>query len=423
MRRSPALSFLLATVFIDMLGLGLIVPIVPALMGAVTHDPAHAARWSGLIASSYGILQFLTAPLLGRLADRYGRRPVLLASLGFLGVDYLAHAVFPTVLSLLFFHGLAGAFAGTGTVVNAYVADVTPPEGRARAYGLIGAVFGLGFVAGPAVGGLLGAADVRLPFVVAALLAFVNVAYGWLILPESRPGDRTTPLIFDRPFGALAALLRRRPLGRLAAARFCSDIARNVQQALWTFFVTFQLAWGTARTGLVMAAGALAGALFSARAIGPAVRLLGDKRAAVAGAALSAAAFTGTAFATRAAHIYVLQAVGVLAGIGGAAAQSWISRVTGPSEQGTVQGALTSGAALAEAVVPAVASAVFAWSLPRGFPGLPFLAAAAFAAAGAVLLGATRSHTGPRGLADPAAGPSSSQVAGPPSRANDAPAG
>jgi DHA1 family tetracycline resistance protein-like MFS transporter len=390
MRRSPALPFLLATVFIDMLGLGLVVPIVPALMGAVTHDPAHAARWSGLIDSSYGILQFLTAPLLGRLADRYGRRPVLLTSLGFLGVDYLAHAVNPTVASLMLFHGLAGAFAGTGTVVNAYVADVTPPTGRARAYGLIGAAFGLGFVAGPAVGGVLGAADVRLPFVVAGLLAFVNVAYGLLILPESRPGDRVTPVVLISPFGALAAVLRRPVLGRLALARICSDIARNVQQALWTFFVTFQLAWGTARTGLVMAVGALAGALFSARAIGPVVRVLGDKRAAVIGATLSAATLTGTAFATSAGHIYALQALGLLAGIGGAAAQSWISRTTGACEQGTVQGALTSGAALAEAVIPALASALFAWSLPVGFPGLPFLAAAVFAACGAGLLAVTR---------------------------------
>lgn len=395
MRRSPALSFLLATVLIDMLGLGLIVPIVPALMDTVTHDPAHAARWSGLIGSSYGILQFLTAPLLGRLADRYGRRPVLLMSLGFLGVDYLAHAVNPTVGSLMLFHGLAGVFAGTGTVVNAYVADVTPPEGRARAYGLVGAAFGLGFVAGPAIGGLLGSVDVRLPFVVAALLAFANVAYGALILPESRPGDRITPIAFEWPFGALAMVLRRPVLGRLAAARFCSDIARNVHQTLWTFLVAFQLGWGTARTGLVMAGGALAGALFSARAIGPVVRLLGDRRAAVTGAVLSTASFVGTGFATSATHIYTLQIIAVLSGIGGASTQSWISRTTGADEQGTVQGALTSGAALAEAGVPALASMFFAWSLPFGLPGLPFLAAAVFAAASAVLLAVDGSRTGP----------------------------
>jgi DHA1 family tetracycline resistance protein-like MFS transporter len=389
MRRAPALSFLLATVFIDMLGLGLIVPMVPALMGTIAADPGHAARGAGLIDSSYGILQFLTAPLLGRLADRYGRRPVLLVSLGFLGVDYLAHAVNPTVVSLMIFHGLAGTFAGTGIVVNAYVADVTPPVGRARAYGLVGAAFALGFVAGPALGGLLGAVDVRLPFLAAAGLAFANVTYGLLILPESRPGDRTVRLALSSPLGALSAVLRRPVLGRLAAARFCADIARNVQQALWTFFVAYQLAWGAARTGVVMAGGALVGAIFSARAIGPVVRRLGDKRAAVLGAALSALTLTGTAFATTSAHIYMLQAVGVLAGIGGAACQSWISRATGADEQGTVQGALTGGAALAEALIPIGATTVFAWSLTFGRPGVPFAVAAAFAAASAMLLATT----------------------------------
>ena len=168
-------------------------PIVPALMAAVTPDAAAAVRWSGLLGSAYGLLQFVVAPLLGRLSDRYGRRPVLLASLGCLGVDWLAHAVSPSPWPLLVFHCLAGACAGTTTVVNAYIADVTAPEARARAYGLVGAAFGVGFVAGPVLGGLLGTVGVRLPFLAAAALSFANVAYGWFVLPESRPGDRTTP--------------------------------------------------------------------------------------------------------------------------------------------------------------------------------------------------------------------------------------
>src|SRR5690349_3383291 len=194
MRRAPALSFLLVTVFIDMLGLGLIVPIVPALMTAVTADTATAAFWSGLLGTVYGLLQFAASPLLGRLSDRYGRRPVLLASLACLGVDWLAHAISLSPWTLLVFHALAGACAGTNTVVNAYIADVTEPESRARAYGLIGSAFGLGFVAGPTIGGLLGAVDVRLPFFAAGALCFANAAYGWFVLPESRPGDRTTAL-------------------------------------------------------------------------------------------------------------------------------------------------------------------------------------------------------------------------------------
>ncbi|MEV4112286.1 MFS transporter [Nonomuraea sp. NPDC049695] len=391
MRRAPALSFLLVTVFLDMLGLGLIVPIVPALMTAVTEDTTAAAFWSGLLGSIYGLLQFVVSPLLGRLSDRYGRRPVLLASLTCLGVDWLAHAVSPSPWTLLVFHALAGACAGTNTVVNAYIADVTKPESRARAYGLIGSAFGLGFVAGPTIGGLLGAVDVRLPFFAAAALSFANVAYGWFVLPESRPGDRTTPLTLRmaNPVAAVAVVLHRPVLGRLAYARFCADVARMTHQSIWTFFLTYRFSWSPAHVGVVMAAGALAGAVFQARAVGPVVRRLGDKRAAVAGSLLSVAALTGTAFVSVPWLLYVLQAVGVLGSVGGAAAQSWISRNVRDDEQGTVQGALTGIGAVAETVVPVAAGTVFGWSLAYASPGLVFVGAAAFMALSALLLAAT----------------------------------
>jgi MFS transporter, DHA1 family, tetracycline resistance protein len=391
MRRAPALSFLLVTVFIDMLGLGLIVPIVPALMTELTGSAAGAARWSGLIGSSYGLLQFLTAPLLGRLADRYGRRPVLLVSLSCLGVDWLAHAASPAVGLLLVFHAIAGLCAGSSIVVNAYIADITAPERRAAAYGLVGSAFGLGFVAGPVLGGLLGAVDVRLPFYAAAGLALANVAYGLFVLPESRPGDRTTPLTFRtaNPVTALAGVLRRPVLGRLTVARFAADLARMTHQAIWTFFVTYRFGWNTAQVGLAMSAGAVAGAVFQARAVGPVVRLLGDKQAAVLGSGAGAVALTATAFVTEPWMIYVLQAVGVLGGVGAAAAQSWISRATGADEQGAVNGALTGVGAIAEAAVPVTAGVIFAWSLTMALPGLVFAAAGLCALASTLLLATT----------------------------------
>ncbi|SCF19347.1 MFS transporter, DHA1 family, tetracycline resistance protein [Micromonospora matsumotoense] len=391
MRRAPALSFLLVTVFLDMLGLGLVVPIMPALLSAVTEDAGAAVRWSGLLGSVYGLLQFVVSPLLGRLSDRYGRRPVLLVSLSCLGVDWLAHAISPGPWTLLLFHALAGACAGTYTVVNAYLADVTAPEARARAYGLVGAAFGLGFVAGPTIGGLLDTVDVRLPFLAAAALSLANVGYGWFVLPESRPGDRTTPLTLRtaNPVSAIAVVLRRPVLGRLGYARLCADIARMTHQSTWTFFLTHQFAWGTARVGAVLAAGALAGALFQARAVGPIVRRLGDKRAAVAGGVLGVAALAGTAFATTPWLLHLLQAVGVLASVGGAAAQSWLSRAVRADEQGTVQGALTGIDAAAETVVPVLVGTAFAWSLTHAAPGLVFAAAAVFAAGSTLLLATT----------------------------------
>ncbi|WP_306203775.1 MFS transporter [Actinoplanes sp. RD1] len=391
MRRAPALSFLLVTVFVDMLGLGLIVPIVPALMTAVTADPAAAVLWSGLLGSTFGLLQFAVAPLLGRLADRYGRRPVLLASLACLGVDWLAHATATGPWTLLVVHALAGACAGTTTVVNAYVADVTADDARARAYALIGSAFALGFVAGPTIGGLLGAVDVRLPFYAAAALSLANVAFGWFVLPESRPGDRTTPLTLRtaNPVAAVLGVLRRPLLGRLAHARLWADVARMTHQSIWTFFLATSFGWNTARIGLLMAATALAGAIFQARATAPIVRRLGAKRAAVAGTLISAGTLGATAVASEPWLLCVVQAVAVLGSVGGAAAQSWLSRHVGAGEQGTVQGALTSIGAAAETVVPIVAGAVFGWSLTHAGPGLVFAGAAACTALSAMLLATT----------------------------------
>ncbi|WP_433795902.1 MFS transporter [Actinoplanes sp. CA-252034] len=386
------MRFLLVTVFLDMLGLGLIVPILPTLMTVVTADPATAVLWSGVLGSTYGVLQFVVSPLLGRISDRYGRRPVLLVSLTCLGVDWLAHASVSGPWTLLVFHALAGACAGTNTVINAYVADVTEPSGRAWAYGRIGAAFSLGFVAGPVLGGLLGTVDVRLPFLAAALLCFANVAYGWFVLPESRPGDGVTPLTLRaaNPIGAVTAVLRRPVLGRLTGARLCADIARMIHQSVWTFFLTVQFAWSTTHIGVVMATAALAGAAFQTRATGGIVRLLGDRRAAIVGSLIGVASLTGIVFATAPWMLYTSQAVGVAGSFGGAAAQSWFARNIGAGEQGTVQGALTGVSAIAEACVPVTAGVIFGFLIGYGHPPLIFAAAAAFAAVSTSLLATTR---------------------------------
>ncbi|GAB7046154.1 MFS transporter [Catenuloplanes indicus] len=391
MRRAPALSFLLVTVFLDMLGLALIVPVMPALMAGLTADAGSAVLWSGVLGSVYGLLQFAVSPLLGRLSDRYGRRPVLLASLTLLGVDWLAHALADSPWTLLLFHALAGACAGTNTVVNAYLADVTPPAGRARAYGLAGAAYGLGFMAGPVLGGLLGAAGVRLPFLAAAGLSLANVAYGWFVLPESRAGDRSTTLTLRgaNPVAAIAAVLRRPVLGRLARARFLADAGRMTHQSVWTFFVAYQFAWSTAHIGVVMAVNAVTVAVVQTRATGPIARRLGDRRAAVAGSLLVAASFLGTGLATAPWMLYLSLAVGVPGVLAVAATMSWISRRIGDGEQGTVQGALSGVSAAAETIVPVTAGAIFGTSLAYGRPGLVFVLAAILAATSALLLART----------------------------------
>lgn len=388
MRRTPGLAFLLVTVFIDMLGLGLIVPIVPSLMTAITGHAASGARWSGVIDSSYGLAQFLFAPLLGRISDRYGRKPVLVSSLAFLGVNYLVHGVANSVVLLVAAHALAGAFAGTNTVVNAYIADVTARDQRTKAYSQISAAFLLGFVVGPVVGGVLGAVWVRLPFYAAAGLAAANAAYGLLVLPESRAGDRCTTLTWRlaNPFSAIAAVARRPELKHLTVARLFGDIARMVNQVVWTFFMVNKFGWSTGHLGGVLAGSSIFAAGVQAKLAAPYTRWLGVRRTALAGAVIGAADLASFALTPAEWTVYPLMTLGAFAAIGGTAVQAWISDLAGPDEQGAVQGALTGIGSIAEAATPTAAMALFAWSLPHALPGLTLFCAAGFAAASAMVI-------------------------------------
>jgi MFS transporter, DHA1 family, tetracycline resistance protein len=379
------LAFLLATVFLDMLGLGLIVPIAPALTIAITGHAGSAARWSGLIDSSYGILQFLSAPLLGRAADRYGRRPVLVVSVALLGIDFLVHAVAVQPWQLLAAHALAGLFAGNGIAVNAYIADVTAPERRARAFAMVGAAVSVGFIAGPALGGLLGAVSVRLPFLIAGGLALVNATIGWLFLPESRPGDRRTSLSWKvaNPVSAVVAILRHPTLGGLTVARMCRDIARLIDQVTWVFFMMTRFGWSTAHVGVTIAASAVMSGVVSAKATGRIIERFGARTVALWCTGLDVATFAGFAFAPSGGYAYPLIVTGVVAGMAGPALSTMIANATGADEQGVVQGALGGVGALAEAVVPASALALFAVTLRTGWPGAVF-AVAAFVLAASV---------------------------------------
>ncbi len=388
MRRSPALAFLLVTVFIDMLGLGIVVPVIPTLMISITGHASSAARWSGLIDASFGITQFLAAPFLGRLSDRYGRRPVLLGAMSILGVDWLAHAIANDAITILVAHAAAGALGGTVTVVNTYIADITEPSDRARAYGYVGAAFSIGFVAGPVLGGLLGGIDIRLPFYAAAVLSLVNALYGFLVLPESRRGDRRTSIAWRvaNPFSAIGSMLRRPELKHLAVARLLSDIARMANQVMWVFVMVARFGWATTKIGVVLAISSVIGAGVSAWVSGAFVERLGVRRASIVCALAGAVSLAGFGLVPAGWWIVPCMAMGSIAAIGGNAMQSWITGLTGDDEQGTVQGALTGISAIAETAVPVVATGVFAWSLGIPMPGLVLVSAAAFAVASAVVM-------------------------------------
>lgn len=376
MRRPPAaLPFLLVTAFLDILGLGMVVPLAPGLIlglggGSVTV---------GLLVALYGLLQWLAAPVLGGLSDRYGRRPVLLVSLGCLGLDYLAFGLTPALWLLFLSRALAGATSGTNLVVNAYVADVTPPERRTRAYGLVSAAFSAGFVAGPAIGGALGGISPRLPFLLAAGLALLNVAYGLLVLPESLPPELRRPVGWRlaNPVAAFTRVARRADIGRLVRARLYADVARQVQQVIWVLFATYRFHWSTGQVGAAVAVAALTGAAAQVLLADRCARRLGERRTAVLGFAVWGGTLLLTGFAPDGWLLYPLIAIGSLGGLAGPPLLSWLSRSAGPHEQGTVQGALAGISSLTETVVPVPAAALFAWSAGVSAPGLVFACAAA----------------------------------------------
>jgi DHA1 family tetracycline resistance protein-like MFS transporter len=378
------LAFLLVTVFLDMLGLGLIVPIAPALLVAITGSAVTGARWSGLIDTSYGLLQFLTASWWGRLADRYGRRPVLIASITLLGLDFLTHAVAAAAWQLVAAHALAGLFAGGGAAVNAYIADVTSPDQRARAYGLVGAAFSVGFIAGPALGGLLGGVNIRLPFLVAGCLGLLNAAVGLLVLPESRRGDRQTSLSFRiaNPFSAVAALIRHRVLGALAIAQLCRDVARMIDQVCWVFFMMTRFGWSTAHIGIALGGYAVGSGVLDGKIAGPAINHFGARRVVLWCGALSALSFAALAVIPSDGYAYPVLVADMIAGLAGPAISTLIANATSPDEQGTVQGALGCIGAIAETLVPVAALTLFAATVPSGWPGAIFAVAAGAAAVG-----------------------------------------
>jgi DHA1 family tetracycline resistance protein-like MFS transporter len=378
MRRRPALPFLYATILLDLLGLGLVVPIAPQLVASLGGSRQAGAAYYGMLVASYGLLQFLAAPLLGSLSDRYGRRPVLIASIAALALDYLAFAVTPSLWLLFVSRALAGAVSGTYIVVNASIVDITAPEERARAFGMVGAMFGVGFVAGPLLGGLLGSVNMRLPFIVAASLAAANVCYGLFVLPESLPRERRRRVSarLANPFTAIVALASRPGAGRLVWSRLFSEVARQVHQVVWILYAGYAFGWGPGRVGVAMAFGGLVGAAVQAWLTDRITRRLGLKATVVVGTSVIGGVFLLTGLTPDSWTLWPLLAMGSLAGVVAAAAQSWVSRTAGESEQGAVQGAWGAISSFTEMAVPIPAAALFAWSITAARPGLAFVVAA-----------------------------------------------
>ena len=390
--RKAALVFIFAIVLLDVIALGIVIPVLPKLIETMLGgDTSRAAEIFGYFATAWALMQFLFSPVLGALSDRFGRRPVLLISMTGHGLDYVLMALAPNLAWLFVGRIISGITAASFSAAYAYIADVTPAEKRAGAFGLVGAAFGVGFVLGPALGGLLGEVDPRLPFWVAAAFSLANAAYGWFVLPESLRREDRMPFSWSRanPIGALRLLAMRPELLGMAGVTFLYQLAHVVLPSVAVLYASYRYGWDNATMGLTFAAVGIASGIVQAGLIRPAVDRFGERATLIAGLMFGTVGFGIYGLATTSAGFWSGIPVMALWGLAGASAMGIMSRLVGASEQGQLQGANSSIMAIAGLLGPGLFTQVFARSIAPGegwhMPGAPFLLAAALLLA-AVLL-------------------------------------
>ena len=377
--RKPALGFIFVTLFLDILGVGLIIPILPKLIESFCGgNVSVASGMFGCLAALYSLMQFLFAPILGSLSDRFGRRPVILASLLGSGIDYLLLAFAPG-LSWFFLGRIIAGITGANIIAaGAYIADVSPPEKRAGNFGLIGAAFGLGFIAGPALGGLLGHFSLRAPFLVAAGLTSLNWLYGVFVLPESLPRANRRAFCWARacPLRSLLVLRKYPVVVGLTGTFFLVNLAHQALPSTWVLYTNYRYHWTSVHVGVSLAIVGLMAALVQgglARRIVPA---LGEYRAIVAGLASGALVMLAYGLATRGWMIYGILIAGALSGIATPAIYGLLSRGVPADEQGALQGSLSSLGSVAGFVGPPITTGLFAYFVssraPIHVPGVAF---------------------------------------------------
>ena len=409
--RRAAVGFVFVTILLDMLSIGMILPILPKLVESFAdNNTADAARIYGLFGTAWALMQLFASPVLGALSDRFGRRPVILLSNFGLGLDYVLMALAPSLIWLFIGRMISGVTSASIATSFAYIADVTPAEKRAAVFGKIGAAFGLGFIFGPAIGGLLGGYDPRLPFWVAAGLSLANAAWGYFVLPESLPKEKRSPFRWRsaNPLGAVRLLSSNRTLGAMAMVMFCAEVAHVALPATFVLYTTYRYGWDQTTVGLALAFVGVCTTIVQGGLVGPAIKRLGEFRAIVIGYSGGALGFLIYALAPNGTLFWIGIPVMTIWGIAGPATSSLMTRLVKPEQQGALQGANTSVNSIAELIGPFLFTMIFASFIgagaPMDLPGAPFLVAGALLlvsmAIGAVAVAAMQ-----RNQAQPAAAP------------------
>lgn len=382
-KRTPAIGFIFITLLIDVTGFGIIIPVIPALLkDLIGGDLSQAAVYGGWLLFAYAIVQFFFSPVIGNLSDQYGRRPILLFSLLGFGIDYVLTAFAPTIAWLFVGRILAGITGASMTTATAYIADVSPPEKRAQNFGLVGAAFGFGFIIGPVIGGLLGQFGPRAPFIAAAVLAFLNVLYGYFILPESLAPENRRKFEWKRanPVGSLVQIRKYPVIVGLVGSLVLLYIAAHATQSTWSYFTMERFGWNEAWVGISLGAVGIMVAIVQGGLIRIINPWLGQKRSVYVGLILYAIGFTLFAFATKGWMMFAFLVPYCLGGIAGPALQGIISGQVPANEQGELQGALTSLVSLTSIIGPPLMTNLFAYftgnKAPFYFPGAAFFAAA-----------------------------------------------
>ncbi len=389
--RKAAMSFILVAVLIDMMAIGVVLPVLPHLVGSFTRSNDEQTLAFMAVALAFGVANFFGSPVLGALSDRYGRRPVLLIGFSGLALSFFVTAIASALWMLVAVRLFSGAMQSNISIANAYVADITPAEDRARRFGLLGAMFGIGFILGPVIGGILGDINVRLPFFIAGGLAVVNGCYGYFVLPESLPLDKRRSFEWKRanPLASLRGLAALKGVGPLVWVMALSGLAQFMLHMSWVLYTKFKFGWGPGEVGWSLFAVGIVSAFSQGVLLEPLLKRFTPQRLAVAGMVVGAVSYLGFGLASQGWMVYVVISLGLFGGAAAASMQSIISNAADATRQGQTMGAVSSLNSLMAVIAPVIALELLRWvsQRPPGdwLIGLPFFTSSALQLAAAVI--------------------------------------